>query len=80
MPDIFYYKQLSSLTVIEVRDIPSSIFSPQVTYFEVISNFLSSGIVSAEWPSSSYPIIFTKVIRSNLTILRHKPNLLRGGY
>ena len=76
----FYYNQLSSLTVVEVRDIPPSTFIPQARYFEAVSDFLSPGIVPEEWLRSFYPIIFTNVFRSNLTILRHKPYLLRRGY
>jgi len=81
MPDLcFYYNQLSNLPVIKVRDILPSTFSPQARYFETVSDFPSPGIVPEEWLHSFYPIVFTNVIRSNLTILRHKPNLLRRGY
>jgi hypothetical protein len=76
----FYYNQLSSLTFVEVRDIPPSTFSPQARYFEAANDFLSPGIVPEEWLRNFYPIIFTNLIRTNLTIPRHKPNLLRRGY
>lgn len=46
MPDIcVYYKQLSSLVFVDVREIPHSTFSHEAKYFDAFRDFLSPDTV-----------------------------------